>query len=269
MATLSSSLPPSGSHEAKYVRRIAVASLGENIWRFSLPPAKKTKIRKKNSGFLGLINIVRCKVYYSIKFINRSIMLLEIFGRSPNIRTVFDPPIRLRGKYELALIGFNTFYSVPNVNYSNCNLHYYDGSEINLDPANADSGIQVLKIPYGHYEAEEIADYIHANLKGVVITIDKNIGRAKLEVTGVGLILDFNQPNSIGKILGFTEFAHYKETLTGQNLINITSLASIQIHCDIVSQGYVNGKETNLLWSFMPSIPPHYILVKEMANPIY
>src|SRR5258705_2693317 len=165
-------------------------------------------------------------------------MLLEIFGRSPNIRTVFDPPIRLGGKYELALIGFNTFYSVPNVNYSNCNLHYYI-------TGNLKSGLKVLEIPYGHYEAEEIADYIRNNLKGVEITIQKNIGRAKLEVTEEGLILDFNQPNSIGKILGFTEFAHYKETITGQNLINITSLASIQIHCDIVSQGYVNGKETN------------------------
>src|SRR5258705_13080412 len=124
---------------------------------------------------LLLINIVRCKVYYSHVFINRGIMLLEIFGRSPNIKTVFDPPIRLRGKYELALIGFNTFYSVPNVNYSNCNLHYYDGNEINLDIANADSGRKVLKIPSGHYEAEEVADSINANIEGVVITIDKNI----------------------------------------------------------------------------------------------
>ena len=53
MANVAYSLLSSESLEANYVRRIAVSSLGEKIWRFFFTPAKKTKIRKKFPVWLG------------------------------------------------------------------------------------------------------------------------------------------------------------------------------------------------------------------------
>src|SRR5258705_10056478 len=53
MATLNSSLPPSGSHEANYVHRIAVGSIVKKIWRGFFYPPKKKKIKKKKQSKKG------------------------------------------------------------------------------------------------------------------------------------------------------------------------------------------------------------------------
>ena len=57
MANVAYSLLSSESHEANYVRGIAVASLGEKIWRFFLTPCEKNENSKKIPGWIGLRNI--------------------------------------------------------------------------------------------------------------------------------------------------------------------------------------------------------------------
>ena len=54
----------------------------------------------------------------------------------------------------------------------------------------------------------------------------------------------------MSKLLGFNKQIYKDGYHLGEKIPKITEINSIVIHCDIIEGGYVNGKLTNLIFSF-------------------
>ena len=64
-------------------------------------------------------------------------------------------------------------------------------------------------------------------------------------------MVDFNTDNSLRTVLGF-EAKQYKSagTYEIENIVNILSVNSILVHCDIIEGSRVNGKLAPVIYNF-------------------
>ena len=120
----------------------------------------------------------------------------------------FHPPLQLEKgeKYEIALVNLETYYSFPNINASNNTFIY--------SPYNSTSWVK-LRIPEGSYDLVDINDTIHQEMRKrchhdvvnaeyyINIYANTNILKSVFTLEN-GYQVDFNNQNSIAKVLGFT-----------------------------------------------------------------
>ena len=93
----------------------------------------------------------------------------------------------------------------------------------------------------GHYDSvnEEYFINISANtntLKSVLIIEP-------------GYQVDFTQPNSLSKVLGFNSLKYEEGFHESENVVNILTINSILVNIDIIAGSYVNGS-TKFIHSF-------------------
>ena len=83
---------------------------------------------------------------------------LRVKSTNSRIRTYFNPPIELGDgkKYEMALVGLETYHSFPNITSSNNVFRY--------SPNNGTQSYTIY-VPEGSYEINEINDYIQTEMK--------------------------------------------------------------------------------------------------------
>ena len=178
-----------------------------------------------------------------------------IRGNSQNITATFEPPLLLdqHMQYEIALINANIWYSWFNIRRDNNTFRYYDGSEW-ID----------LRIPIGAYNIDDINKYIKRQLSDEEsITIEPNFNTLRSElILKDGYQVDFDIDNSIGSVLGFDKRA-VATTTSSDHLVDITSVHSILVHCDLVSESYINGRSGDVIYSFNPNKPPGYLLTEQ------
>ena len=187
--------------------------------------------------------------------------------------TRFTPPIELDTdkKYEIALINLETYYSFPNINE--------EGNMFIYSPDNGASWVKVI-IPEGSYELTDINEtiqlemrkndhYDKANEKYYInISANTNTLKSVFDIED-GYIVDFNHPNSISKVLGFTGAKYTKGFHESENPVNILSINSIFVNIDIISGSYVNGLTRNTIYSFFPNVSPGYKIVETPRNLVY
>ena len=81
--------------------------------------------------------------------------------------------------------------------------------------------------------------------------------------------VDFNHPDSLSKVLGFTG-AKYTEGFHESEIpLNILSINSILVNIDIISGSYVNGTTKNTIYFFFPKVSPRYKIIKMLVNLVY
>lgn len=179
--------------------------------------------------------------------------------RSSNLSCDIYPPLPLNDgdKYEVGLLSFSAYFSVPNVDEKNNRFHYGDGN--------------VLYLPVGNYELKDIARYLKVELfkEGIEFIMFANNNTLKISLRS-SVQIDFSQPHSIGSLLGFEKkFLKANEAHYAENIVDIMNVNTIDIQCDLSSGAYINGVPSHSLHSFPPKVAPGFKIVEVPQNIIY
>lgn len=196
------------------------------------------------------------KYHFSLFSIMNS-FTLSFSGCDSTLDTQFFPPIELDSQcdYECGLINFQTFQSIPNVDYE-MNKIYIGGKEIT--------------IPTGAYEIDALNKYAQTQLnKGVSFSLIGNKNTFHSEIKS-SLPIDFTKRNTIAPILGFQSKILEPNLLhISDKPVDILRVKIIRIQCDIVHGSYFNGVKTNTIHAFFPSVEAGYKIVETPKNVIY
>ena len=203
----------------------------------------------------------------------KSSFQIIVSNNKTKFNTRFNPAIQLDKdrQYEIALVDLQTYYSFPNVDASNNYLRY-----------SPDAGVTWFEIyiPEGSYGLNDINDtmqqmmrqnghYDSAN-EEYYITISANTNTLKaILILENDYQVDFRNPNSISKLLGFNNDIYTLEFQESENIVNILSINSLLVNLDIISGSYVNNTTQNTIYAFFPNVNPGYKIVETPKNLVY
>ena len=182
-------------------------------------------------------------------------------GKSHNFSVNYDVPLQLdpTKRYVIGLFSSDIWYSWYNVESKNNTFRYYNGrvwAKILLQP--------------GAYNITDIDKEIKRLIKvngdepdNVSISPNYNTLKCRVTVSG-GYKIDFAQKDSIRTILGFESRTLGTDgTYDGEHNVNITDITSLVIRCSLVSGSYINGSDSDCIYSFSPNVAPgHLISIK-------
>jgi hypothetical protein len=195
---------------------------------------------------------------------------LTLSGDSSILSSQFYPPIELEddAEYVIGLTDFLAYHSIPNVDSTNNRFYYGDADK-------------VIKIPEGSYEIEDINTYINSNLAEltatdtnlpdnlVFVSIKSNKNTLKCEIKA-NTTINFNKPNSIGRLLGYkNRKLKANKFHESNNPIKIQKVNAICVECNLVSNSFINGQPGHILHEFFPRVGPGYKIIDSPANVIY
>lgn len=183
-------------------------------------------------------------------------------GTGSTLNCDIFPPIELDGAWELGLIDFMTYNSIPNIEEGVNNIFYF--------------GEEKIVLPTGSYEIEDINEYINDRLpknqgkkKIIKMLIRANNNTLKSEIYS-SVAVDFTKPNSLASVLGFRNIKlEPNKWHTSPSTISIIKTDVIRVVCNIVSGSLKNGVESHILHEFYPTVGPGYKLVEIPTNVIY
>ena len=183
-----------------------------------------------------------------------------VSNNKSSFNTRFNPKLELdRDKvYEIALVNLETYYSFPNIDETN-NVFVYS-------PDNSNSWVKI-KIPEGSYEIDDMNDTIKHEMEKrghhdpinedyhINISANSNTLKSVL-ILEKDYQVDFNHPNSLAKVLGFTNAKYTEGFHESENVVNTLSINSILVNIDIISGSYVNGTTKSTIYSFFSESQP-------------
>lgn len=186
-----------------------------------------------------------------------SSITITLSGSDPILSANFFPPIELNDQfeYECALIDFQSFYSIPNVDETMNTIHI---------------GEKQIIIPTGTYEIESINQYIKRQLnESIAFNIFTNKNTLHSEIKSSQPV-DFRRGNTIAPLLGFlNKKIEANKTTISDNPVNISRVNVIRIECDIIHGSYLNNKKTHTLHEFFPRVAAGYKIIESPQNVIY
>jgi hypothetical protein len=187
---------------------------------------------------------------------------IVLSSNKTDFHTRFNPAFVLgsgeSGEYEAALIGLETYNSIPNIQ-SDTLVYSVDGGEF-----------ITMVIPTGSYEIESLSEYIYRELGGDKIKISANNSTLQCEIDiSKGFVVDMTT-STIGRMLGFESFGKLTAGLhVGTRAIDILPVSTILVNCDLISGSYVNGSPVPTIYSFFPDVSPGYKVIESPAHPVY
>ena len=169
-------------------------------------------------------------------------------GTSENFVTSFNPPLQLNIKksYEIALISSQIWYSWHNITSLNNNFYYSTG----------ENGSKFFEIPPGSYNTEDLNDEIKYLIRekgddenSITLTPNYNTLKSRIELKN-DYSIDFRPPHTLNSVLGFdSSYLVGNRIHDSQNIVNITNINSLQIHCSLIEGSYINGLSSDLLFT--------------------
>jgi hypothetical protein len=171
---------------------------------------------------------------------------------------IFPPlPLNDGAKYEVGLLSFCAYYSVPNIDSSNNKFHYGEDKSITL--------------PVGSYELNDITLYLKRELEKDNISFAMFANNNTLKVLiKCSQSIDFSQPNSIASLLGFNQSKLLANTpYYADNIVDIIKVNTIDIQSNISSGAYINGVPSHSLHMFAPKVAPGFKIIEAPHNIIY
>lgn len=185
---------------------------------------------------------------------------LTLNGNCSVLTANYFPSIELEKEYECALIDFHTYNSIPNVDADNNLFHIGDN---------------IIEIPIGSYELEDIADYLKCEYERLTngeksISIEANNNTMQVEISTSHDPIYLNKERTIGKLIGFTKTilqggSNYRSELP----INIMKVNTIRIECNIAVGSYINGARAHTIHEFGINVSPGYKMDESPRNLIY
>ena len=190
---------------------------------------------------------------------------IVVSGGSASVQTVFIPLLYLKNgrDYELAMVNLETYYSFANIRADNNSLKWSgDGGKT----------WTALHIPTGCYELKAInAEIIRMREGNSDITILPNVNTLQciLNVVGAKLKVSFDVPNSLASVLGFNRSTYGVGRHASEQLVNIRSVNSILVHCNIIHSSYMRGVQAPVVYNFFPNAVPGQKILEAPSNLIY
>lgn len=186
---------------------------------------------------------------------------LTLSNTSSTLETNFFPPLNLEGSYEIGLISFLSYNSIPNIDLSNNRFHFGEN--------------KYIEIPIGTYEIVDIAEVINNQIKKkytkdeAVLTISINENTLNCIVKCTKRI-NFKKHRNIGSLLGFINCYVEPNIETESNsLVNISKINSIRIQCNITASSFLNGARDHIIHEFFPNCKIGYKIMEIPKNIIY
>ena len=196
---------------------------------------------------------------------------IVITGKSSRLHTRFSPPLVFSNStscyYEMALFKLETYYSFPNIDATNNRV------KIRI---NETLGWKTVTIPTGCYEITNINEELQrliVQLGGkkdkVVLSPNNSTLRCVLEVKDDKYGVDFRVDHSLRTVLGFDAKLYERGRFESEHLVDIMSVNSIMVHCDIIGGSRWNGIEAPIIYNFFPDTAPGDKIICTPKNLIY
>lgn len=190
--------------------------------------------------------------------------------------THFSPPFNLdpEKKYELALVNLETYNSVPNISSTNNTFVYSPSGGVTW---------KTISLPEGSYELTQINEEIQCQLKAngdwnsgregseaynIAVGANRATLRAYIEITGRNYKVDTGN-STLARTLGFEPNILPTGFHTGDRPVDISTLSSILVNCDLVSASYLDGNHQPVVYSFYPGVGPGYKVLETPSQLIY
>lgn len=195
---------------------------------------------------------------------------VSISGNTSTLRTSLFPALRLKRNksYEIALLDFTTYNSIPNITEGiNNKLFYYEN-----EAQKTTGKYSEVSLNTGCYEIDDINTRFQELLGKDNIEIKSNDNLLRVELKSKYYI-DFSKPGNIGSLLGFptqtSSILAPNKLHVGSDIVNINKVNSINISCNIVDGSYKNGEKLHDLHTFYPSVAPGFKIVERPHNLVY
>ena len=171
---------------------------------------------------------------------------LVVSDNSANIQTTFSPPLNLQANrdYKLAMVNLETYYLFANIRKGNNSIKW------SIDVGKTWT---LLHIPTGCYELKAINAEITRIRGNSDITILPNVNTLQciLTVVGAKCKVSFDVPNSLPSVLGFKQDIVYDVGRhASEKLVNIVSVNSILVHCNIIHSSHMRGQQAPVVNNF-------------------
>ena len=103
------------------------------------------------------------------------------------------------------------------------------------------------------------------------ITIPPNFNTLQciLNVVGAKFKVSFSVPNSLASVLCFDRSTYGVSCHASEQLINIMSVNSILVRCNIVHSSYMSGVQASVVYNFIPNAAPGQKILETPSNLIY
>lgn len=199
---------------------------------------------------------------------------ISLTGNSSELSHTFSPELSLDDKYEYScgLLDFVTYHSIPNITHTN-NKFFFTKTE-NISDKKQDV-IDMIEVPIGCYEAEDVLKYIKNKLMDFSITFEYEINKNTLKTTfKCSARILFGFADSIYEVFGFKGEWGYEipahTSSESNDIIKISKLNIIRVECNIVSGAYVNGKPRHTIHEFASNkVHVGYKIIEQPRNIIY
>ena len=187
-------------------------------------------------------------------------------GVGSKLEAKFTPPLTARAgcSHELALVSLETFYSFGNIDESNNKFKVF-----------LHGSWEIITIPIGCYELEDIDIELQRQIllkKGAkdAVKLEPNFNTLKCIMTlSKGVKVDMTLKNSLRSVLGFESKVYNEGRHESENTVNIMSINSILVHCNLIGSSYLNGTLQPIIYSFFPNVSPGSKIVEKPSNIIY
>ena len=200
--------------------------------------------------------------------------LIVVSGQGSRIQTTFNPPLQIPSSqtldYEMSLLRLETYYSFPNIDTSK--------NHFRISTDNGKTWLDFL-IPTGCYQITSINTVLQRLFMEktgekkketyFVLSANKNTLKCILEVQDDKTQVDFNIENTLASVLGFELKTYTRGRFESEKLVNILSVNSILVHCDVIGASRVNGVEAPVIYNFFPDVSPGEKIVSQPWHLIY
>ena len=121
----------------------------------------------------------------------------------------------------------------------------------------------------GCYELQDINAEI-IRIRGNSDITNVNTLQCMLTVVGAKCKVSFDVLNSLASVLGFK-----RRTVDGvgrhtsEDLVNIMTVNSILVHCNIIHSSYMRGTQAPVAYNFFPNAAPWQKILEAQQNLIY
>ena len=161
------------------------------------------------------------------------------------------------------MVNLETYYSFANIRKGNNSFKWsIDGGKT----------WSLLHIPTECYELKAINAETTRIRGNSDITILPNVNTLQciLNVVDATCKVRFDVPNSLASVLGFKQDIVYGVGRhASEKLVNIMSVNSILVHCNIIHSSYMRGQQAPVVYNFFPNAAPGQKILDAPNNLIY